>query len=240
MTSLNPDLAAIREVPSDAKSTSNPQSSPKRKVPAPNSCRERFERRAVAFFREQYHWRYLKLCQVHCVAYIVLYTYGGFDGATVRQPGTGHIVDQNSEARTQQGIILMNGAERSIVATSTFQLVCLSIARVTAFYMYPTLVLVFFSKLRATTNFIAQTPFGMFLEDDWHDMHVYCGWSILVNSVLHTVFHVIRYADQGNLELLVTNRSGLSGVIVSTIFLSVTAKVPGYPNLRQSQPFIVC
>ena len=172
------------------------------------------------FLREHLHWKYLKICQLLCVVYIVIYTYGGFEGTTVRQADTGFIVDPDSEERTQQGIILSKNrdgttTERAIVATSTFQLVCLSMARITAFYMYPTLVLIFFSKLRATANFVAQTPFGMFLYDDWHDLHVYCGWSIFVNSVLHTVFHTIRYYDQGTMELIATNRSGLSGLIVS-------------------------
>ena len=179
-----------------------------------------YKHSATLFLREQLHWKYLKVCQLLCVVYIVIYTYGGFDGATVRQADTGFIVDPYSEERTQQGIILSKNddgttTERAIVATSTFQLVCLSLARITAFYMYPTLVLIFFSKLRATANFVAQTPFGMFLYDDWHDLHVFCGWSIFVNSVLHTVFHVIRYYDQGTMELMVTNRSGLSGLIVS-------------------------
>jgi hypothetical protein len=127
---------------------------------------------------------------------------------------------------TERGVIIASdGSERSIVATSTFQLVCLSIARVTAFYMYPCLVLVYISKLRATANLIKQTPFGMFVYDDWHDLHVYCGWSIFINSILHTIFHLIRYADQGNLELCVTNRAGLSGVIVS---------VAGFPDTHGS------
>lgn len=175
----------------------------------------RLERRLTSFLREQYHWRYVKMAQIGCVVYIVIYTFGDFRGATVRNQD-GFVVDPVSEERTAAG--LLGDAERPIVATNVFQMVCISIARITAFYMYPTCVLVYLSKLRATTNLIAKTPLGMFVCDDWHDLHIYCGWSIFVNSILHSIFHIIRWVDQGNLLLLVTNRSGLSGLIVSEFF----------------------
>ena len=76
----------------------------------------------------------LKLLQVAMAVYIGILTlrYG-----SIRNRETGLIVDPTSETRTGRGVILMNGIERAIVADSTFQVICLAITRMSAFFMYP-------------------------------------------------------------------------------------------------------
>jgi ferric-chelate reductase len=80
--------------------------------------------------------------------------------------------------------------------------------------LYAALVLVYVSKLRATTSFIARTPLAMFMYGDVHELHVYCGWTILIFSLIHTVFHFVRWGQQGNLSLLFTHVSGITGLII--------------------------
>jgi hypothetical protein len=52
-------------------------------------------------------------------------------------PDVGFIIDPNSPERTEAGVILTRGVERAIVASNNFQMVCLGITRVSAFFMYP-------------------------------------------------------------------------------------------------------
>jgi ferric-chelate reductase len=87
-------------------------------------------------------------------------------------------------------------------------------------YFFLALVFVYLSKLRATTSFIAQTPLAMFMYGDVHELHMYCGWTILVFSLIHTVFHLARWAEQGNLYLLFQHFSGVTGlIIILSLFL---------------------
>jgi hypothetical protein len=52
-------------------------------------------------------------------------------------PETGLVVDTESEDRTDEGIILVNGTERAIVGETKFQVVSILIARLSAWFMYP-------------------------------------------------------------------------------------------------------
>ncbi|KAL7523793.1 hypothetical protein ACHAXR_001634, partial [Thalassiosira sp. AJA248-18] len=60
---------------------------------------------------------------------------------------------------------------------------------------------------------IVQSPLSMFSYDDLHELHVYCGWVVVFDGVLHTIFHFIRWADQGNMNLVFGTRSGISGFV---------------------------
>lgn len=61
----------------------------------------------------------------------------------------------------------------------------------------------------------------MWIFQDMHELHEYCGWVIAVDGLIHTVFHLLRWADQGNLSLLFHHFSGISGfiIIVSTLLV---------------------
>lgn len=76
------------------------------------------------------------------------------------------------------------------------------------------LILVFVTKFRATMGVIARTPLSMYIDGDVHELHRYCGWTILICSLIHGGFHIARWADQGNLSLLVHHFSGITGLIM--------------------------
>ena len=49
---------------------------------------------------------------------------------------------------------------------------------------------------------------------DLHELHLYCGWTIFVFSIIHSVAHVARWSQQGNLYLLFHHFSGISGFVI--------------------------
>jgi ferric-chelate reductase len=160
----------------------------------------------------------VKFAQLLCGAYILIvtFTYAGklapFGGA--RDPESGFIVDSTSEENTNAGVVLWNGDLRAVVAATRAQMVLLGISRFSGFFMYPCLILVFLTKLRATGAFLSGTLFNMFLYQDMHRLHVYCGWVILFDSCVHMICHLSRWALQGNLRLLFQHTSGITGFIV--------------------------
>ena len=160
----------------------------------------------------------VKLAQLLSGVYILTVTFthlgqlGQFGGA--RDPISGFIIDPACEENTNAGVLEWNGDLRSVVAQTQTQMVLLGCSRFSSFFMYPALILVFLTKLRATGAFLSSTLFNMFLYQDMHRLHVYCGWIILIDSCLHTTFHLARWSLQGNLHLLLYHTSGITGFIV--------------------------
>ncbi|CAJ1952236.1 unnamed protein product [Cylindrotheca closterium] len=162
-----------------------------------------------------FRFKWLKLTQLLLATYIGILTFAdmGPPGG-LRDTETGLIMDKASPERTAKGLILVNGTERAIVAASLTQVACIGVARLSAWLMYPTLVMVFFTKFRATIGFLSTTPIGMYMHSDSHEVHVYCGWSILILASIHSLAHLVRWTEQGNLSLLFYHFSGLTGFFI--------------------------
>ena len=84
---------------------------------------------------------------------------------------------------------------------------------------------------------ILQSPLSMFTYDDLHELHVFCGWVVVVGGVIHTICHSIRWADQGNFYLMFNNRSGISGFI--SVICILLIGVPMFEALRSRVRFEV-
>ena len=104
----------------------------------------------------------VKVAQVLCVVYILVLTFS-YAPLGLRDPATGDIIDASSQENTENGVLLVNGAFRPVVARGTYELVCLGMSRMSAFSMYPVMVLAFVSKCKATLNYIEKTPISMFM-----------------------------------------------------------------------------
>jgi hypothetical protein len=104
----------------------------------PVLCCGRMNYRSRSFVNELMRFRALKIAQVILAIYICVLTFAdmGPPGG-LRDTETGFIIDQASPERTERGVILLNGTERAIVGETQFQLVCIGIARMTAWFMYP-------------------------------------------------------------------------------------------------------
>ena len=162
----------------------------------------------------------VKIAQVLCVVYILILTFA-YAPLGLRDPSSGNIIDANPE-NTENGVLYVNGDYRPVVAQGTFELVCLGTSRMSAFSLYPVMVLAFFSKCKATLNYFEKTPISMFMIKDEHKLHSYCGRFIAFDVWVHTLFHLLRWAHQGNISLLWTSAAGLSGLIavVATPFIT--------------------
>ena len=138
-----------------------------------------------------------------------------------RQPGSLRIVDANSEV-TEDGFVIVNGSFRPIVANNALEWVFLAIARGTAFAIYPDIFVIFLSKCRATLALLSSIPYGMYMFQDMHDVHAYCGRFIAQMVAIHTLFHLIRWGIAGNINLLIDSAAGVTGLIATTVTPLIT------------------
>ena len=97
--------------------------------------------------------------------------------------------------------------------TDKMALICLFGARVSAFIMYPPILLAFMTKCKATINFLMTTPFSLYMVHDQHELHSFCGKFLAIDVWVHTFFHCLRWGLQGNIDLLWTNIAGITGLI---------------------------
>ncbi len=103
-----------------------------------------------------------------------------------------------------------------VLAVGYWQKACLEVSRALAFSMYPMLVVVFFTKMKATHCYLSSTPLSMYLgiPNQAHEYHAHAGACIAFKVWIHTLFHLLRWASQTNLHLLWTSAAGLSGLIM--------------------------
>lgn len=158
-------------------------------------------------------WK-VTVAQLLCAVYILVLTFS-HPPVGITDPISGNIIDPNSVENTKNGVIYLNGAYRPVVAIGTWQKVFLAISRISAFSMYPMLVIVFVTKMKALQSFFSKTPLSMYLGilNQAHDYHAHAGAYIAIDVWIHTVFHLLRWIAQGNVHLLWTSAAGLSGLI---------------------------
>jgi hypothetical protein len=91
----------------------------------------------------------------------------------------------------------------------------LGISRVTAYMMYPCVILVFIAKAHCLRTAMWSTQLRLYLPyfERMHDVHVRAGWFCLLLTWLHSVFHIVRWARLGHLKYLYTTQTGATGLI---------------------------
>ena len=102
------------------------------------------------------------MAQLLCVIYILVLTFS-YAPLGLRDPASGNIIDGSSKENTQNGVILVNGDYRPVVAEGKYEMICLGMSRMSAFSLYPAMVLAFLSKCKATLNYLEKTPVSMFM-----------------------------------------------------------------------------
>jgi len=101
-----------------------------------NSISLAFRMRSFKLTMLRFKW--LKLTQLLFATYIGILTFVNMGPpGGLRDTETGSIVDKASPERTANGLILVNGTERAIVAASLTQVACIGVARLSAWLMYP-------------------------------------------------------------------------------------------------------
>ena len=128
---VDADMESPSNFPIVAEDNRPPPTSPHTK----RSLTQRIAHKWKAFVKEALRFKALKLIQ------IILATIGGIltllPAAGIRNPVTGLIVDPTSAERTAAGVVLVNGVERAVVAATHFQVICIGLTRMAAFFMYP-------------------------------------------------------------------------------------------------------
>ena len=159
-------------------------------------------------------FRTVTVAQVLCATYILVLTFS-HPPVGITDPTSGNIIDPNSVENTKNGVIYLNGVYRPVVALGHWQKVFLAISRISAFSMYPMLVILFVTKMKALQSFFSKTPLSMYLGilNQAHDYHAHAGAYIALDVWVHTLFHLLRWLAQGNIHLLWTSAAGISGLI---------------------------
>ncbi|KAL7487526.1 hypothetical protein ACHAW6_013122 [Cyclotella cf. meneghiniana] len=159
--------------------------------------------------------------------------------------GEWRIIDVWNPENTAAGVIQLNGdpngQKRAVVAKNRACLIFLAISRISAFTLYPPMFLIFMTKCKATINFLMRSPLSLFMTDDQHEFHSFCGKFskyIAFDVWVHTLFHLLRWGTQGNIDLLWTNATGLSGLIVILVCPLITFPM-FIPQLRLSMSYEV-
>jgi ferric-chelate reductase len=174
-------------------------------------------------------WK-LTMAQIFCAIYILLLTFSSPPLGLRDAAGTNNIIDTSSMTNTAAGVIYINGSYRPIVAMTTWQKICLGISRASAFSMYPMLVVVFITKMKALNSFLYTTPLSMYFAvlTNAHEFHVYAGIYLALDVWVHTLFHILRWHAQHNMILLWTSQAGLSGIIAIVAITFVTLPMMMY------------
>ena len=212
-----PDTAFANEVPKGDAADGEARSPKTREVkPAQKSLAQtatKTSRKWFCPYNQLPAYFSVKLAQLICIIYICIATFA-YQPTGLRNPSTGSIEGADPEITAQGYILDPNGKYRPVVALGTGQMICLACSRISAFSLYPVMVLVFLSKCKATINFLEKSPFSMFMIKDMHDLHIYCGHYIAFDVWIHTFFHLLRWGLQGNISLLWKDRTGISGLVV--------------------------
>uniref|UniRef100_A0A7S2V7M5 FAD-binding 8 domain-containing protein n=1 Tax=Fibrocapsa japonica TaxID=94617 RepID=A0A7S2V7M5_9STRA len=107
---------------------------------------------------------------------------------------------------------------------NSVEFLCVILSKTSAFAMYVPMISVFLTKCKALVNFARLTPFHLWLSMDSfdeHSFHVFCGKMISFSSTIHTVFHIIRWGLQRNLGLLISERTGVTGMFAVLFLMMV-------------------
>ena len=101
----------------------------------------------------------------------------------------------------------------SICSQGVFQIVLISLARLSAFASYPIMMMTFMSKMHSTIHFLSDTYLGNFIPfAALHGVHRSMGLAYFLLAWLHTITHVIRYSVRLQVAEQLGSTVGVSGI----------------------------
>ena len=99
-------------------------------------------------------------------------------------------------------------------------------ARLSAFAMYPSLLLVFLSKCHAALRFLSRTFVAELLPlSHLHGLHTFHGLVFANLALFHTVTHLVRWGLRGEIGPFLGRWVGATGAIGMGLMFSVTGKL---------------
>ena len=106
------------------------------------------------------------------------------------------------------------GIRATICAVDALQMSCLALSRISAYAMYPSLVLLFVTKAHGLRTFLGRSCLAVWVPfHDLHALHAACGRAVGVCSLIHGVGHVARWAIRGDSRFLYAHVTGRTGVL---------------------------
>lgn len=102
----------------------------------------------------------------------------------------------------------------TLCARDAAAMVLVGLARGSAYFIYPGILLVFATKCNALRTWLGRTFLSNYVPfHDLHALHAALGKVVAWGALVHTVAHVVRWAQAGRLDLLYAHVSGRSGVV---------------------------
>lgn len=127
------------------------------------------------------------------------------------------------------------GPRKTMIVEDSYNAVFLAISRITAYMMYPCIILVFVSKAHCLRTWLWTTMARLYLPyfERLHAVHECTGWFCFGLTWLHAVFHVIRWARLEHLDMLFNTQTGRTGFI-GWVCITVVVLPMGVFKLRRT------
>ena len=127
----------------------------------------------------------------------------------------------------------------TICATNILSITLLTLARCSAYFDYPLYMMMFLSKCHNINNISRRTVLREWIDfADMHKVHKLFGVVIGVETMSHSFFHVLRWCLNGDINLLLGTKTGITGVI--TVIITPLVVWPMVvPILKKKIPFEV-
>ncbi|KAL7539101.1 hypothetical protein ACHAXR_009022 [Thalassiosira sp. AJA248-18] len=104
----------------------------------------------------------------------------------------------------------------TICATNKLSLALLALARCSAFFDYPLYMMMFLTKAHNINNILRRSVLREWIDfADMHHVHTIFGIVIGVETIFHSMFHVVRWGINNDIELLWSNDTGITGAIAA-------------------------
>jgi len=102
----------------------------------------------------------------------------------------------------------------TICADNWWLQVLLAVSRLSAYFCYPLMMLLFISKANNLRTILYRTPISLFVPlYDLHQIHVFCGEVVNTSVLIHSFCHLLRWGLQRDMHLIWEHVTGITGTI---------------------------
>lgn len=117
-----------------------------------------------------------------------------------------------------------------VCAEEWYELLLLAISRSTAYFVYPLMMLLFFTKANNLRTYLQRTYLAILIPFyDLHELHAFAGAAVSSDVMLHAFCHTLRWALGGDARFLVETPTGLSGPVMGGSFSLLLLPGPYIP-----------
>lgn len=127
-------------------------------------------------------------------------------------PNGSHCVDWQGNDFQDIGVCIC--PRETVCVKNIASLFFLAFSRLSAYFDYPLYMLLFLSKAHNLRGYLQRTYLSEFLPlDDMHHLHTFAGTLVGFEVIWHSSWHLLRWGLAGDIRLLWTHITGISGLI---------------------------